>query len=110
MSVPPPPLPPDVRVARGRALAWGLTLAFLPVIMVMLVTNGLAYAGVKDSETLDHWLELSACFFTVGCSVASACILFRRFNTGVILAVVVMLLLINGCIALFLGCAALMTG
>lgn len=102
----PPPRPPAVRAANTTA---GLFIGFFPAMMVIVLVT-LGAAGVLDhvKQPGAQTLAVLACLVTLACAGTSSFILFRRYKKGVALAGAVLLLLINGCVAFFFGCSAML--
>ncbi len=101
-------MPPEIRARNKRNLTWGLCLGFLPAVMVLLTVTIMTSGGHDISQKEAVPLVGLAFIFTLGCSIGSSFLLFRRFRKGVPLLGAVLLLLVNGCMAFFFGCCALL--
>ena len=85
---------------------FALFLAFAPSALLFLTfSSGLSrmFEGASRSTNLAFvWL---ACFVTVACCLCSSYLMFRR-GTAASIVGGLLLLLLNGFIAFFLGCSA----
>lgn len=99
----PPPL-------RGSARSPGLALVigFLPSAIVLLCLTLSSYFPSMSND-VTRALLIAACVGSLVCCLTASIMLFKR-KTGAAIAGGVVLLLLNGFIAFFCGCASLLIG
>jgi hypothetical protein len=80
----------------------GLFVGFLPSVILISLFGGSANHLSSSGENTFLWLAFAA---SLVCCLVSSALLFRR-GTGGAVTGAVLLLLLNGFIAFFLGCCA----
>jgi uncharacterized membrane protein len=104
---PPDPIQPPEAPKQNKSPLLPLLLGFTPSIIVLAIVGTAKNGGIFDStQGLFMWL---GCFITIICCLVSSMMLFRRDTKSAAVGAV-LLFFLNGFIAFFLGCGAMLTG
>lgn len=90
-------------------VAQALLLAFIPSGFLLVAFA--VFASESNAQFVEPWLPWAAALLAVvcvGCCFISSSILFRH-NTGLIVSIGILFLLLNSLISFFFGCVAFLS-